>query len=204
VNSVSAVGCLPAGEVLNASQTAIGTVLAGVTETLSAMSTKSSTSTGECDCFSKYVAVPRDLLYPEHSKLTCSVSTSTSGTPLTSGGGGGGQGLNEVQTAFTVLGTVVGMAALILSIYEYRKRRKRRHSESAGNTSGTLRSVRHNRLQQDNNSFNRGNDHIELDRTPVFSTPQPRTARNPRAAGREFQTRSPPEFPLGATPADIY
>ena len=116
----------------------------------------SSTSTGECDCFSKYLAVSRDLLYPQHSKLTCPVSTSTSGTPLTSGGGG--QGLNAVQTAFTVLGTVVGMAALIFSIYEYRKRRKRRHSESAGNFSGTLGSVRHNRLQQDDDGFNRGND----------------------------------------------
>jgi hypothetical protein len=110
------------------------------------------------------------------------VSTSTPGTPLTSGGGNG-QGLNAVQTAFTVLGTVVGIAALIFSIYEYRKRRRRRHSESAGNSSGTLGSVRRNRLQQDDDDgFNGGNDRIELDQTPVFSTPRPRTARNSRAA----------------------
>lgn len=44
MNGVGAVGCLSAGEALNSSQTAIGTVLAGVTGTMGATSTTSTIS----------------------------------------------------------------------------------------------------------------------------------------------------------------
>lgn len=55
MNGVNAVGCLPAGEVLTAGQTAIGTVLAGSTSstpsaTSATLSTTAST-TGECDSY---------------------------------------------------------------------------------------------------------------------------------------------------------
>jgi hypothetical protein len=78
VNGVNAVGCLPAGEVLSAGQTAIGTVQAGVTSstpsvTSTTMSTTAST-TGESD--SSLTESTQEFIhkFDDHSRVCFDVS----------------------------------------------------------------------------------------------------------------------------------
>lgn len=113
MNGINAVGCLPVGEVLTAGQTAIGTVLAGVTSS-TPIATSATLSTTEV------------------------VPTSATPTPTPTGSnssGGGGGGLNAVQIAFSILGPIVGIASLIFAIFAYKRNKDRKDPGSAVNSS---------------------------------------------------------------------
>ena len=161
MNGVNAVGCLPAGEELSAGQTAIDTVQAGVTSstpsvTSTTMSTTAST-TGECDS-SLTEHTPRNLfisliIIPEF--VSTSATPSPTGSNSNSSGGGGG-GLNAVQTAFSVLGPIVGIAALIFRIYAYKRTKKRKDPGSAVNSSSTGGTAPRNHRMEYGNAFELG------------------------------------------------
>ena len=155
MNGVHAVGCLPEGEVLSAGQTAIGTVQAGATSSTPSVTstTLSTTASTTGECYSSLTEhTPRNLSI---SLIIITEFVSTSATPSPTGNnsnssGGGGGGLNAVQTAFSILGPIVGIAALIFAIYAYKRNKKRKDPGSAVNSSSTGRSAPRNRMEQSN------------------------------------------------------
>lgn len=60
------------------------------------------------------------------------------------GNGGGGQGLNKIQTAFTVVGTVFGALALGVAIYECRKGGRLRRHQTSGYGAAAITTGSHN------------------------------------------------------------
>jgi hypothetical protein len=80
-------------------------------------------------------------------------SVSTSATPSPTGNknnSSGGGGLNTVQTAFSILGPIVGIAALIFTIYAYKRNKKRKDPVSAVNSSSTGGTAPRNRMEHGN------------------------------------------------------
>jgi hypothetical protein len=131
VNGINAVGCLPVGEVLTAGQTAIGTVLAGVTSSTPIATSATLSTTGECHSCLIYSFV-RLITIPE--VVPTSATPTPTPTPTGSNSSGGG-GLNAVQIAFSILGPIVGIASLIFAIFAYKRNKDRKDPGSAVNSS---------------------------------------------------------------------
>jgi hypothetical protein len=80
-------------------------------------------------------------------------SPSTSVTPSPTGSNSnssGARGLNAVQTAFSILGPLVGIAALIFAIYAYKRNKNRKERGSAVDSSSTGGTAPRNRMEHDN------------------------------------------------------
>ena len=137
MNGINAVGCLPVGEVLTAGQTAIGTVLAGVTSSTPIATSATLSTTGECHSCLIYSFV-RLIIIPE--------VVPTSATPTPTGSNSSGVGGSSAVQIFSILGPIFGIAAFIFVFYAYKRNKSCKDSGSAVNSSSAGGSASRNHL----------------------------------------------------------